>query len=338
MRGLFTSIAAIGIAAMLVIAPANAGETFKIGWSHYTGWEPIGVLQSSGILAKHAKANGVDIEIVFFGDFIDSISQYNAKKLNGIAATNMDILAIAGVGGRHSTSLVVGDYSNGNDGLVLKGVKNIADIKGKTVRLVEYSVSHYLLARCLEKAGLTIDDVTTENVTDADIPAIVQSGDVVVAVSWNPMLMTIRNQDGVTIPCTSAEFPGHIIDMVLVGDEFPAAARKAFADAWFELMAKIAAGDKATIAELADQAGGSVADFNAQLKTTKMFFTRAEAKAFTESKDLPAIMKKVVDFSFANGVYDGPKTVEEIGVKFTDGTTLYDPKNVMLTFSSEYMK
>ncbi len=36
MRGLFTSIAAIGIAAMLVIAPANAGETFKIGWSHYT--------------------------------------------------------------------------------------------------------------------------------------------------------------------------------------------------------------------------------------------------------------------------------------------------------------
>lgn len=338
MRTLLTTLAAVAAAAMLAIAPANASTIYKVGWSHYTGWEPLGILESSGILAKHAKANGVRVEIVYVGDYVNSIMLYTAGKLHGIAATNMDILAIAGVAGRHSTTVIVGDFSDGNDGLVLKGVTGIKNIKGMSVNLVEYSVSHYLLARCLGKAGLSVNDVTIVNSTDADIPAIVQSGSKVVAVSWNPMLMTIRNQDDVTIPCTSAEFPGEIIDMVLVGDEVPATVRKALSDAWFELMAKIKVGDKAIIKALAEQAESSVADFEAQLKTTKMFFTRAEAKAFTESKDLPAIMKRVVDFSFAAGVYDGPKTVEEIGVKFTDGSILYDPKNVMLTFDSTYMR
>jgi len=41
-------IAALGIA-VLTSAAAFAGET-KIAWSHYTGWEPLGVIQSSGII------------------------------------------------------------------------------------------------------------------------------------------------------------------------------------------------------------------------------------------------------------------------------------------------
>ena len=69
--------------------------------------------------------------------------------------TNMDALTIPAAGGVDTTALIVGDFSNGNDGIVLKGKDELADIKGQKVNLVELSVSHYLLARALETVGLT---------------------------------------------------------------------------------------------------------------------------------------------------------------------------------------
>lgn len=336
MKRLLSIISVLAVT-VLTFGQAAAADTTRIAWSHYTGWEPFGIMESTGILDKYAKKYGTDVEMVFVGDYVDSITLYASGQFNGVAVTNMDVLAIAGVGGRHSTSLVVGDYSNGNDGLVLKGVDSVQDIKGSTVNLVEYSVSHYLLARCLEKHGLDISDITPENTTDADIPALVESSDRAVAVSWNPMLMTIRNQAGVTIPCTSAEFPGEIIDMLVVGDEVSPAARKAIVAAWYEVMSLIKAGDEDIIEALAEQAESSVADFNTQLSTTKMFYDPAEAVVFTSSDKLPEIMKSVINFSFNAGVYDGVDSVDEIGVRFTDGSVLGDENNIMLDFDTTYM-
>ena len=333
---MFRTLIAAGILALMATT-ASAAETVKIAWSHYTGWEPLGVMMDNGILAKHATANGVDVEMVFVGDYVDSITLFSSGEFNGVAVTNMDVLAIAGVGGRHSTALIVGDYSDGNDGLVLKGV-TLDHINDRTVNLVEYSVSHYLLARCAQIKGFDMSRLELENTTDADIPALVESSDEVVAVSWNPMLMTIRGMDGVETICTSADIPGEIIDMVVVGDEVSPAARKALVDAWYETLALIAAGDKATLEALAEKAGSSVPDFAAQLETTHMFYTPADAVAFMTNPDLRSTMQSVIAFSFANGVYDGVDSVGELGVRFTDGSVLGDANNVMLTFDETITK
>ena len=332
MRTFNTLIAAAAVA--LMATTASAAETVKIAWSHYTGWEPLGVMMDNGILAKHAAANGVNIEMVFVGDYVDSLTLYGASQFNGVAVTNMDVLAIPGVGGRHSRTAIVGDYSNGNDGLALKNV-TISQLNGSTVYLVEFSVSHYMLARCGQIKGFDMSTMELVNTTDADIPALVESTDTVVAVSWNPMLMTIRSTNGVEIICTSADIPGEIIDMVVVGDEVSDEAIKALRGAWYETLALIKAGDAATMQALADKAGSSVADFEAQLATTHMFWTADEAKAFITSPDLPSTMRSVIAFSFNNGVYDGVDSVGELGVRFLDGSVLGDENNVMLTFITE---
>lgn len=342
MKQIFTL--ALAAAATLTLGVFGAPQakaddtTYRIAWSHYTGWEPIGYMQESGILAKHAKANGVNVEAVFVGDYVDSITLYSNGQFNGVAVTNMDVLAIAGVGGRHSTAVIVGDYSNGNDGFVLKGM-DLDQVRGATVNLVEYSVSHYLLARCLDQKGMSIDDVRLMNSADADIPAIVKSQPRVAAVSWNPMLMGIAQQDGVNVVCTSKDIPGEIIDMVVMGDEVPAAARRAFADAWYEVMAKIQAGDEKVLAALAEQAGSSVADFQAQLKTTHMFYTPADAVGFvSDTATLRNTMHSVINFSFNNGVYDGVSSPTELGIRFADGAVLGDANNVALTFDVTYKR
>ena len=43
----------------------------------------------------------------------------------------MDALTIPAAGGVDTTALIVGDFSNGNDGIVLKDGKTLADIKGQ---------------------------------------------------------------------------------------------------------------------------------------------------------------------------------------------------------------
>jgi NitT/TauT family transport system substrate-binding protein len=75
----------------------------------------------SGILKKWADKYGIKIELIQINDYVESINQYTAGGFDGCVMTNMDMLTIPSAGGVDSTALIVGDFSNGNDGVVLKG-------------------------------------------------------------------------------------------------------------------------------------------------------------------------------------------------------------------------
>ncbi len=94
-------------------------------------------------------------------------------------------------GGVDTTALIIGDFSNGNDGIILKNDDTLADIKGQNVNLVELSVSHYLLARALDSVGLKEADITVVNTSDADMVAAYATPDVTAVVTWNPLVSTI---------------------------------------------------------------------------------------------------------------------------------------------------
>ena len=102
--------------------------------------------------------------------------------------TNMDVLTIPAVGGVDSTALIVGDFSNGNDGIVTKSGKTVKDLKGQKIKLVQLSVSHYLLSRALAMNGMTEKDVTLVNTSDADIGSLFLAEKTGAAVTWNPIL------------------------------------------------------------------------------------------------------------------------------------------------------
>ena len=143
-------------AAAIARQPAQAAEEnlFKVAWSIYVGWMPWDYADQSGILKKWADKYGIKIKLTQINDYVESINQYTAGEFDACVMTNMDMLTIPSAGGVDSTALIVGDFSNGNDGVVLKGKgKKLADIKGQSVNLVELSVSHYLLARGLERSG-----------------------------------------------------------------------------------------------------------------------------------------------------------------------------------------
>ena len=171
----------IGAAALLVALVAFSAsqptyaagkKTFKVAWSIYVGWMPWDYADQSGILKKWADKYGIEIKLTQINDYVESINQYTAGGFDACVMTNMDMLTIPSAGGIDSTALIVGDFSNGNDGVVLKGKgKKLTDIKGQSVNLVELSVSHYLLARGLTSVGLAERDIKVVNTSDADLVA-----------------------------------------------------------------------------------------------------------------------------------------------------------------------
>ena len=148
---------------------ASARDSFKVCWSIYAGWMPWAYGVEQGIIQKWADKYDIDIEVVQFNDYIESVNQYTVGDFDACSITNMDTLTIPAAGGVDNTVLIINDYSNGNDGLVLKDKTSLAEIKGQRVNLVELSVSHYFLARALETVGLSERDIQVVNTSDADM-------------------------------------------------------------------------------------------------------------------------------------------------------------------------
>lgn len=323
-------------------AMAQEKTEFSVCWSIYVGWMPWGYLESSGIMDKWADKYGIDVEIVQINDYVESINQYTAGEYDGCSMTNMDALSIPAGGGVDTTALIVGDFSNGNDGIVLKEGTEVADLAGQNVNLVELSVSHYLLARALEGVGLSERDLTVVNTSDADMIAAYATDDVTSVVTWNPLLSEIEATPGSTKVFDSADIPGEIIDVMMVNTETLAANPnfgKALTGAWYEVMALMQAGDEAALTDMAVASGTDLAGYKAQLATTKMFYTPAEAVAFTQSAELPETMKFVAEFLFDKGILgEGAPSPEFVGVAFPDGSTYGDENNVKLRFDTSFME
>jgi NitT/TauT family transport system substrate-binding protein len=321
-----------------------AADKFKVCWSIYVGWMPWGYGADQGIVKKWGEKYGIDIEVVQINDYVESINQYSAGEFDACTMTNMDALTIPAAGGVDSTALVVGDFSNGNDGVVLKGKKELAAIKGQTVNLVELSVSHYLLARGLDSVGLSESDLTVVNTSDADLVAAYTTDDVTAVTTWNPLLSEVVAMPNSYKVFDSSQIPGEIIDLLVINTETLAAnpkLGKALVGAWYEIMAAMQGDSASAVAArtaMAQASGTDLAGFESQLASTQMFYTPAQALKLVGSKQLLTTMQYVADFSFDHGLLgEGAPDSGFIGIEMPAGT-FGDSGNIKLRFDPTYMQ
>lgn len=335
----------VGLGFLGNIAFAKEKSEYKIGWSRYTGWEPWGYMEHSGILKKWAAKYGIEIKLIFFTDYMESVNQYTSRKYDGVTITNMDALNNPAVGGVDSSAIIIGDFSNGNDGVVLRDGSSVTDLKDRRVKLVVGSVSHYLLARALEMGGggLKEKNMVLEDTSDAIIQEVFlnDSNPRAAVITWNPMLMEVRTAKGAKMVFDSSRIPGEIIDMLVVRADAPDKLKKALVGAWFETM-KIMSGQgpeaKKAHEFMAENSHATLAEFRAQLKTTAMFYDAASAATFTRSPQLKQTMEYVRTFSFDHGLYGERKSSKDyVGIQFPDKSIMGSPSNVKLRFDDTYM-
>ena len=346
MKKFSTTLLAALVLALSLGAPAVSAQPkkeFSICWSIYVGWMPWDFGAQQGIIKKWADKYGISIDVVQINDYVESINQFTAGQFDGCSMTNMDALTIPAAGGVDSTALIVGDFSNGNDAVILKGETELAAIKGQTVNLVELSVSHYLLARGLDSVGLSEKDVTVVNTSDADMVSAFTTDDVTAVTTWNPLVSEILAMPGSSKVFDSSQIPGEIIDLMVVNTQTLADNPnfgKALTGAWYEIMGIMSADSEGGIAarEFMGKASGTdLAGYEAQLASTRMFFAPAEAVDFVNSTALKKTMQYVAEFSFDHGLLgDGAADAGFIGIQ-TPAGVYGNPGNVKLRFDPAFM-
>jgi NitT/TauT family transport system substrate-binding protein len=330
---------------LLTAATALAQKpTFTVGWSIYAGWTPYHYMNKAGILRKWADKYGINIKIQRF-DYAPSLDAFVAKNIDACAMTNMEALDMPAASGVPTTVVLIGDYSNGNDALLVRGGTQLKDLAGKRLLLVQKTVSEYLFDRAMTIGGLRdqIKKVRLVNTSDSDIAtAFIGDTSAGAVVTWKPMVSQLLKQKGVASLFNSSQIPGEILDLTVVRTDVLAKPEgqkfaKALAGAWYEMLAQM--NNDKILAAIAEGSQDTLESYKEQLGTTKMFYTPQSAVEFGAAPALKEKMALVRQFCFDHGLLgSNTKSVDEVAVKYPDGAIQGKPDRVRLIFDLQYMQ
>src|SRR6516164_2813374 len=204
---------------LFLTLPAFAQKpTFTVGWSIYAGWTPYHYMQKSGLLKKWADKYGITIKVQRF-DYAPSLDAFVARNIDACTMTNMEALDMPAASGVPTTAILIGDYSNGNDALLVRNGLQMKDLSGKKMLLVEKTVSEYLFDRAMTIHGLRqqLKQVRMINTSDSDIAtAFLTDSSTSAVVTWKPMVSQILKQRGITSLFNSSEIPGEILALTVM--------------------------------------------------------------------------------------------------------------------------
>jgi len=331
---------------LLAISAVAQKPVFTVGWSIYAGWTPYYYMNKSGLLHKWADKYGITIKVQRF-DYAPSLDAFVARNIDACAMTNMEALDMPAASGVPTTVVLIGDYSNGNDALLVRNGAQLKDLAGKKLLLVQKTVSEYLYDRAMTLGGLhdQIKRVRLVNTSDSDIAtAFIGDSSASAVVTWKPMVSQLLKQKGVTSLFNSSQIPGEILDLTVVrtdvlsrpdgaGQKFA----KALAGAWYEMLGQMSS-DK-VLAAIAEGSQDTLASYKEQLSTTKMFYTPKSAVDFGSSADLKQKMALVRQFCFDHGLLGAStKSVDDVAIRYPDSSVQGKADRVRLVFDLNYIQ
>jgi NitT/TauT family transport system substrate-binding protein len=302
MHGLPGRMLFSGLVIALLATGCKKEHEYQIAWSVWTGWMPFKLMEAKGFLAHRAAEKGVNVKLVEFNAYMDSVTAFAAGQVDGCAMTSMEALQPAAAG-IETVAIVANDTSNGGDGVLVRGIDDLRGLKGKEILLAELSVSHYLLVRGLDSVGLKERDVKIKNM-DGDLAgkAFVTDSSVEAVTTWNPHLFHAVEGGKGKVIYSSKQIPGEIIDLLVMNNnalkEDPNLGW-VLTEAWYDAMSAIE--DPTTrddsIKIMAAAAGASVEEFKKMLEGTDLLTDRRKAAELLESDRLKATMEKIKTFS-----------------------------------------
>jgi len=339
---LFAGLTAAALAGAPSPADAAPKKSFKVAYTVYIGFMPFAYLKQSGIMKKWADKYGIDVEIIQANDYVGSVNQFIAGEIDAVGVASMDGLTMPAAGGVDTSVFLITDYSDGNDIVLSKTAKSAKDLVGQDVYLLQYSVSHYLLNRALQKDGIDPATVKTVNISDSEISAaFVSQPEMQSAVSWKPLTEDMMKVAGTTKLFDSSGIPGEIMDVFIgktdVLKDNPDFA-KAVIGAWYEALGILKEGGakaEEMRAVMTSAMGTDASGLQSQLDTTHFFYTPTEAAGFLLSADNAKIWDSIRTFCFEQGLFgQGATSVDSIGIEVADGTVLGDKANIKMRINA----
>jgi NitT/TauT family transport system substrate-binding protein len=298
--------AALSVLSLFAVAAPVRAE-IKVGYSDWPGWVAWAIAEQQGFFKKH----GANVKLVWFANYSDSISALSAGQVDANCQTWSDTMAPLAKGVPLKVVLV-NDNSAGNDA-VMAGpkLKSITDLKGKTVALEEFSVSHFVLAMALSKNGMKPADVKIVNLSAGDAAAAFLSGRVDATTVWNPWVNKIELSGKGKPLFTSKDIPGLIPDLLVAQEKSLAANRKDFVGmvkAWYEVEKFIREKPDQAVAIMSKVVGLTPEEYKVFLPGTRFFGEKDNLEALgptSQARSLLNVAPTIVKFLDENKLIEG---------------------------------
>lgn len=296
--------------ATCVLLPLRANAELKVGVSDWPGWVAWYVAEQKGFFKKH----GADVKLVWFANYSDSIAALSSGQLDANSQTWSDTLGPLAKG-VPVKAVLVNDNSAGNDALMVgPKIKSFADLKGKSIALEQFSVSHFVLVTALAKNGLSQKDVKVVNLSAGDAAAAFMSGRVDAAVVWNPWVSTIEKSGKGRALFTSKDMPGLIPDLLVAQDKAITGKRKELVGvvkAWFDTEKFIRDNPDEAAKIMAKVVSLKPDEYKVFLPGTRFFDAAANTAAFTarEPQSLISVAPVITGFLTDNKLIEGKPDV-----------------------------
>jgi NitT/TauT family transport system substrate-binding protein len=293
----------------------------KVGYSDWPGWVAWAIAEQQGYFKKY----GAEVRLVWFPNYTDSISALSAGQIDANCQTWSDSMAPLAKG-LPLKVVLVNDNSAGNDA-VMAGPKipTFKALKGKTVALEEFSVSHFLLVTALTRHGMTPADVKIVNLSAGDAAAAFIAGRVDAATVWNPWVNQIELSGKGKALFTSKEIPGLIPDLLVAQEKSLAANRKDYlgmVKAWFDVLKFLHDKPDEAVKIMAKVVGMQPDEYKVFLPGTRFFGVKENLEAFGPASDsrslmgsAPVILKFLDDNKLIEGKPDYAKSLDASLVK-----------------------
>ena len=312
--GLIVAVAFLMSCAVSLSRAAAIAPSLHLGYSDWPGWVAWQVAIDKGWL----KEAGLDVKFEWF-DYSASMEAFAAGKLDGDFVTNGDAL-VMGAGGARNVTVLVTDFSNGNDMIVARpGIHSLKDLKGRKIGIERGLVEHLLLLDGLKKSSMTQEDVTLVNSKTNETPQVLASGQVDAIGAWQPNSgLAIRALPGAHPVYTSAQSPGLIYDVLAVNPATLATRRADYGKlikVWDRVVAYI--NDPKTqddaVQIMAQRVGVTAAQYKQLLSGTHLISVAEAKKVLVKADGLSSLYGSTQiadDFNVRNAVYKQPQKVD----------------------------
>jgi ABC-type nitrate/sulfonate/bicarbonate transport system substrate-binding protein len=320
----------------------GAAPEFVLAWSEYPSWSVFGVAEEVGLIDGSSGGLGDlekkwNVDIVLKGvDYDTCIQLYGSNAADAVCITNMDILGPAA--DRASVAILPTSTSVGADACIAVGIEDLEQLKGKTTRGLERSVSQYAFERILSKRGLDPKEFPFVNMDPGAAATAMQTGDSSVEsiMVWNPFVMeTLNKVEGSRRLFDSSEIPQEIIDMVVVGKESleregGARFARCILEAFYAIndrMADPSTSDETLVAIGAKFSNLQLEDMKQVVEQTRFYKTPAEGLSLMKNDQFRQVtMPAVADFCVSQEM-------------FTESPSIgFDSGEAQLEFDSSYLQ
>lgn len=215
---------------------------------------------------------GLRIQDILYQSTTEQVDAFLAGKTDLAWVTAGDVIDMAGKDPSLKIIFLC-DYSNGADGIVGRGIKTAADLKGKTVARENVLFEKVFLRAYLEKGGLSEKDLKIKDMSAAAAAAAFNAQRVDAAVTYEPFLTKALKEGGGEL-LFSTKGTNLIADVLVTRSQLISDRRAdllTFLKAADKGIKLLEAGDESAIALAAQRLGTSSSELRAQLTGIALF-------------------------------------------------------------------